>query len=171
MKKLMLVRHAKSDWGDALLPDHNRPLNQRGLNAAPLMGQRLLAKQFIPDRIVSSTAYRAEATAKLIAAELQCLDRIVSNTNIYEAGVDTLLQIVHELDDAYQQVMLVGHNPGLTMLVNELQDQRFIANMPTCAVAALSFEVKCWAEVREGRLLDYDYPKQPQQTEFHARQA
>lgn len=169
MKTLILVRHAKSDWGDISLTDHNRPLNPRGLDAAPMMGQRLLARQHIPELIVSSTAYRAEATAKLIATELQCLDKIVTNTNIYEAGVDTLVQIVRALDDDYDRIMLVGHNPGFTMLVNELQEQQFIAHMPTCAVAVLRFPVVRWADVKQGELLNYDYPKKPQpQTEIKA---
>ncbi|MEZ5534531.1 MAG: histidine phosphatase family protein [Thiolinea sp.] len=168
MKKLILVRHAKSDWGDASLPDHNRPLNSRGLKAAPVMGQRLLEKQLIPDLIVSSTAYRAEATAKLIATELKCLDKIVTDTNIYEASVSTLLELIRNLDDAHEMIMLVGHNPGFTMLLNELQDQQFIANMPTCAVAVVAFDVDSWADARTGILLDYDYPKKLPQAEFRA---
>lgn len=159
MKKLILVRHAKSDWGDVSLSDHNRLLNERGLQAAPMMGQRLLSKQIIPDLIVSSTAYRATATAKLMAAELECLDKITSNANIYEAGTQTLQEIIRRLDDAYDQVMLVGHNPGFSMLVNELQKQEFIPGMPTCATAVLSFDVEHWADVKQGELLDYDYPK------------
>lgn len=159
MKRLLLVRHAKSSWEDFSQPDHNRPLNKRGLSDAPVMGQRLLQKQIIPELIVSSTAYRAEATAKILATELQLLDKIIANTNIYEAGLGNLMEVIYGLDNDFDQVMLVGHNPGFTMLVNYLQDDRHIDNMQTCATALLSFDVDHWSAVKLGKLLDYDYPK------------
>lgn len=159
MKKLLLVRHAKSSWVDFSQTDHNRPLNKRGLEAAPVMGQRLLKKQITPELIVTSTAYRAEATAKILAAELGLLDKIISNTNIYEAGIGNLLEVIYGLNNDFGHVMLVGHNPGFTMLANYLQDDRHIDNMQTCATALLSFDVDSWSEVKSGTLLDYDYPK------------
>lgn len=159
MKKLLLVRHAKSGWEDFSQPDHNRPLNKRGLADAPMMGQRLLHKQIVPELIVSSTAYRAEATAKLLATELQLLDKIITDTNIYEAGIGHLMEVIFGLDDRFNQVMLVGHNPGFTMLTNYLQDDKHIDNMQTCATALLSFDIDSWADVKAGKLLDYDYPK------------
>ncbi|PID34418.1 MAG: phosphohistidine phosphatase [Thiotrichales bacterium] len=161
-KKLLLVRHAKSGWEDFSQPDHNRPLDKRGLADAPMMGQRLLRKQIVPDLIVSSTAYRAEATAKIIATELKLLDKVTTNSNIYEAGIGNLMDVILGLEDQFDQVMLVGHNPGLTLLVNYLQDDKYISNMQTCATALLSFEVESWADVEAGKLLDYDYPKNQQ---------
>ena len=162
MKKLLLVRHAKSGWEDFSQPDHNRPLNTRGLADAPVMAQRIAKKQIVPELIVSSTAYRAEATAKIIATELQLLDKIITDTNIYEAGIGNLMEVIFGLDDRFNQVMLVGHNPGFTMLVNYLQNDKHIDNMQTCATALLSFEIESWADVKTGKLLDYDYPKNHQ---------
>ena len=159
MKKLLLVRHAKSSWEDFSQSDHNRPLNKRGLADAPVMGQRIAKKQIAPELIVSSTAHRAEATAKIIATELQLLDSIITNANIYEAGIGNLMEVIFGLDDELNLVMLVGHNPGFTMLVNYLQDDRHIDNMQTCATALLSFDIDSWADVKAGKLLDYDYPK------------
>lgn len=162
MKKLLLVRHAKSSWEDFSQSDHNRPLDKRGLEEAPMMGQRLLKKQIIPELIVSSTAYRAEATAKLLAKELNLLDKITTDSNIYEAGIGNLIKVISGLDNTLNQVMLVGHNPGFTMLANYLQDDKHIDNMQTCATALLSFDIETWADVQSGKLLDYDYPKNRQ---------
>lgn len=162
MKKLLLVRHAKSSWEDFSQPDHNRPLDKRGLADAPMMGQRLLAKQIIPEWIVSSTAYRAEATAKIIATELQLPDKITTTSEIYEAGIGNLISVISGLDNKLNLVMLVGHNPGFTMLANYLQSDQHIDNMQTCATALLSFDIENWAEIESGKLLDYDYPKRQQ---------
>lgn len=153
------MRHAKSGWEDFSQPDHNRPLNKRGMADAPVMGQRIAEMQMTPELIVSSTAYRAEATAKLLAAELQLLDKIITNPNIYEAGIGNLMEVISGLDDRFSQVILVGHNPGFTMLANYLQNNRHIDNMQTCAIALLGFDSERWADVKAGKLLDYDYPK------------
>lgn len=159
MKKLGLIRHAKASWEDFSQSDHDRPLDKRGIEAAQLMGQRLLQKELTPDLVVHSTAARATATAKLIAAELGLLDKLVSDGRIYEAGVATLLNVIRGLDDQFEYIVLVGHNPGFTMLVNHLQDDNPVDNMPTCATALLSFDVNSWGRVESGKLLDYDYPK------------
>lgn len=159
MKKLWLIRHAKAGWEDFLLPDHDRPLSDQGIAAAKLMGHRLLEKQVLPDLIVHSTAARTTATAKLIATELGLPDKMVSDSRIYEAGIAALLAVIHGLDDAAEHVMLVGHNPGFSMLANHLQGATFIDNMPTCATVLLEFDVASWALVESGELLDYDYPK------------
>lgn len=147
MKQLILLRHAKSSWNDPALADFERPLNKRGRQNAPLIGRRLADRQCFPQRIISSPARRAGKTARLIAEELDydkhCIDY---EPHIYEADAMDLLDLVHSLDDALSEVMLVGHNPGLTDLANLLSVD-VIVNLVTCGVVCMTFPVKSWQEI------------------------
>jgi phosphohistidine phosphatase len=146
VKTLTLVRHAKSDWGDPALPDHDRPLNDRGLRDAPAMGRRLRDRGFVADVILASTAVRAQATAEAIASELGYdLDEIVSVPTLYGASPATILAVVGTLDDALESAMLVAHDPGMSELAGQLSTD--IDRMPTCAVAEFTFDVASWREV------------------------
>ncbi|MET4158271.1 histidine phosphatase family protein [Agromyces sp. PvR057] len=146
MKTLMLVRHAKSDWGQPGLADHDRPLNDRGLRDAPAMGARLRERGSVPDAIRSSTALRAQTTAKLIARELG-LDAasVELDERLYGSSPQTILRVVGELDDALGRAMIVAHNPGMADLAYDLTGS--IGEMPTCAVLELDFDVDEWAEL------------------------
>ncbi len=160
MKTLMIVRHAKSSWEQSL-GDFDRPLNDRGFNSAPTMGQRLKAKAILPDLILSSPALRALTTARLIAQEIDYAESdIETNLKIYEATTQDLVDIVRSLDDAHQFVMMVGHNPGFTDLNNYLT-QEFISNMSTCGMSCLNLEIDSWChlEKRKGAQVFYDFPK------------
>jgi phosphohistidine phosphatase len=163
MKRLTLVRHAKSSWKDPELADFDRPLSKRGKQDAPLMGERLAGLNPRPELIISSPAKRARKTAKLIARELELPDdRLILETEIYEAEPEILLKMVRGLDDRWAHVLLVGHNPGLTELGNLLADCG-IANIPTCGVLCLDFDAEAWKSLgpRSGTLIFYDYPKNP----------
>ncbi|MDF1551520.1 MAG: histidine phosphatase family protein [Deferrisomatales bacterium] len=163
MKRLVLVRHAKSSWKNPGQADFDRPLNQRGKRDAPVMAGRLAAQGIAPNRIVSSPARRARKTAKAIAAALDYpADEIELEEELYEAGVATLLHLVRCLDDADREVLLVGHNPGFTDLCNLLTGAA-IANLPTCATATVEFDLASWALVgpASGQLTRFDTPKDP----------
>jgi len=160
-KILYLVRHAKSSWSDASLADRDRPLNRRGRKSAPEMGRRLLEHGQHPDLIVSSPAKRAFSTAKKIAKELAYdKSEIVTDESLYFSGTGSMVSMLEGLDDRYQNVMIVGHNPAMTSLLNILSEAQ-VHNMPTCAVAVLSFDMASWSEldVTNGELLLYDFPK------------
>lgn len=160
-KILYLVRHAKSSWSDPSLDDRDRPLNQRGQSSAPDVGRRLAAEGHRPDLIISSPAKRALSTAKLIARELKYSDaKIVTDESLYFSGTGSMLKLLEKLDDRYQKVMIVGHNPALTSLLNILCETT-IDNMPTCATAVLGFDMQSWSElhIAESNLLAYDFPK------------
>jgi phosphohistidine phosphatase len=162
-KTLYLVRHAKSSWDDPALGDRDRPLSQRGLNSAPDMGKRLAAQGHKPDLIISSPAKRAFTTAKKIAKETGYREaKIVTDERMYFSGTRSMLDLLEGLDDKHKKVMIVGHNPALTSLLNILCDSP-IENMPTCAVAVVGFEMKSWSElsISNGELLAYDFPKGP----------
>ena len=161
MKTLLIVRHAKSDWKDESLSDFDRPLNSRGKKNAPEMGLRMKRHGFQPDLIWSSAAKRAKRTAKLIAKSIAYAeDKIVFDENLYHAGRRSLLEQIKQQEDKYEFIMLVGHNPGLSMLASELGSIT-IDNIPTSGMAMLNFQVNSWSEINlgSGSLLWYDYPK------------
>jgi phosphohistidine phosphatase len=162
MKKIMIVRHAKSDWGDAQLADFDRPLNHRGFISAPQMAEKLLKKKLIPQYMVSSPALRAKTTANIFADKLG-LKEPAYDRAIYEAHYADLLKVINNLPDTYDFVALFGHNPGMSDLIYGLTGD--VADMPTCAVAVISFNTDEWATISgdTGRIEYYDYPKNEDQ--------
>jgi phosphohistidine phosphatase len=161
MKQLILLRHAKSSWKNPSLTDFARPLNKRGRQNAPLMGRRLAARNCQPQRMLCSPAKRAAKTARLVAAELGYDKRRIDyEPRIYEADAVTLLELVRSLDEAFSDVVLVGHNPGLTDLANLLADAG-IDNIVTSGAVGILFPVNTWQEIdiRSGTLQFYDSPK------------
>lgn len=161
MKRLTLVRHAKSSRDDPALPDVDRPLNGRGKDDAREMGRRLAARGVAPDEVVTSPAKRARSTARKIARELGYpLEALREDDAIYDADLATLLDVVRGLDEGRRHVLLVGHNPGLTDLAGFLSSTP-VGDLPTCAVVSLGFEAETWAEVGEasGAVVFADSPK------------
>jgi phosphohistidine phosphatase len=161
MKRLYIVRHAKSSWDNPLLDDFSRPLNDRGKRDAPRMAKRLKEKNIFPDLMLASPARRALATCKKMAEVLgYAEDKIKTERGLYHADESQILEVVTAIKDKHDTVMIFGHNPGLTSFVNKLGNQNF-DNVPTCGIAAYEFEVDTWKEVAfgKGRLLFYDYPK------------
>ena len=161
MKNLFILRHAKSSWENPDQNDFDRPLNDRGKKSIKTMGEVLRKQLIIPDLIISSPANRAFSTAKKMAAEINYDPaKIIIHPNIYEADVKTLLKIVNELDDTFNEVFLVGHNPGLTNLCNYLSDAG-IDNISTCGIAQINFSFKSWKLISKstGQLKYYDFPK------------
>ena len=160
MKKLTLIRHAKSDWSSGAASDFERPLNRRGNKAAPLMADRILERDTVPDLLVSSPARRAAETVELLAQELELSpEQIVFNREIYAASLGILIDIVRQLPDL-EHIALIGHNPGLSELGQWLCAQAS-EWLPTCAVLELKLAVDDWAAVSPScaTLLFYDYPK------------
>ncbi|GAB2710714.1 phosphoglycerate mutase [Hymenobacter frigidus] len=161
MKTLYLLRHAKSSWSFDELSDQERPLNDRGRDDAPLMGQALAKRQIHPDIIVSSPAVRAMSTALLVAREMQFPhEKIKVEPGIYGAEVDDLLAIIKDLPDAAGSVLLVGHNPTITGVANVLSPSS-LNEMPTAAVVCLRFSCDHWEEVSQvnAEFYFYDYPR------------
>ena len=161
MLQLTLIRHAKSSCDDPALSDFDRPLNKRGMKNAPLMGKIISKRGLVFDRIVASPALRAITTAHLIAGKQGFPEQdIQQRDELYDASVDELLDCVHSLDNQYASIALVAHNPGLTSLCNYLSGES-IANLPTCAVAVIEFDLDDWRAVNQdtGRLVLYEYPR------------
>jgi len=149
MKTLVIVRHAKSSWDNQGLSDHDRPLNRRGLRDAPVMGARLDEWGPPVDRVISSSALRALTTAELITQEMGLpWDEIVIDEALYHASEEDMLEIIQEQEDYLDGLMMFGHNPGMTYLVNHLSDLD-LKNLPTCGVVTLQFNIEHWTEVGE----------------------
>ena len=148
MRRLTLFRHAKSSWKDLSLPDADRPLNKRGKHNAPEMGARFAVEYPGADfHLVSSPAKRALTTARLFAGAAGVpLDAIEVDDRIYQADAGDLLAIVRGLNDEWDHVVLVGHNPGFTDYINSAT-KHFIENLPTAGIAVLQYPVDHWAEV------------------------
>lgn len=161
MKRVMLVRHAKSSWKNRGLPDHERPLSKRGRRDAPVIGRRLAERGVEVELILSSPAARAMATAEAVAQELEYpWDEIVEDERLYEAEAEEILAVIEEQDDWIDCLMLIGHNPGLTALADYLS-QANIDNIPTAGVVDLRYDVKTWDMVGGLKPLQvtFDYPK------------
>lgn len=161
MKTLYLLRHAKSSWDDASLPDRDRPLAERGERDAAKMSKRWSQRNEKPDLIMASPAARARATAKLVAQGLDYKTRnIAVNDWLYAATEDTLIAIIEALDNELDRVMLVGHNPGFAELANHFDSG--ITHMPTCALAEFRFDAVSWAGIGQARPARtiFDSPKQ-----------
>lgn len=141
MRQLILTRHAKSDWGDPLLPDHDRSLNARGLRNAPKMARRLAEDGVSVDRILSSTALRARTTAEIFAAQFG-LD-VELDEELYLGAAPTLLRKAATSDA--RSVMVIAHDPGISELASLLSHDG-IDRMPTCAVARFVWSVDSWSE-------------------------
>lgn len=152
MKTLLLMRHAKSSWKDAALRDFDRPLNRRGLLAAPLMAAFMRRKKLRPDLILASPAERARQTAALVIEHAGLSSELRYDERIYEADAPRLLEVVSQADERADELMLVGHNPGMEDLIKALTGADEL--MPTAALARVELDVEKWARVRPqtGRL-------------------
>ena len=164
MKILLIVRHAKSSWKDPHLVDHQRPLNKRGKKAAPEMGRRLKKRGERPDMIVSSDARRAVDTAASMAEIIGVPPKAIRQTpELYHGTPDRILAVIHQFNDQWKRVMLVGHNPGLTETANRFIPDP-IANIPTAGIVELRFNVPSWRNIDRGNLTfnSFDFPKNKQ---------
>lgn len=161
MKQLILVRHAKSDWGNPGLSDFDRPLNERGKKDAPAMAQRLLDKKIKIDAFIASPARRAAKTAKIFAAAFkQKKDDIVFVDKLYLAETATFFTVIENIDDKLNSIAMFSHNYGITDFANQLTDA-CIDNIPTCGVFAIKIYSDTWSNFREAKKEFYffDYPK------------
>ncbi|MGB5352463.1 MAG: histidine phosphatase family protein [Woeseia sp.] len=161
MKTLTLLRHAKSSWDSPSLADSERPLNERGEEDAPVMAKRIAAAGIRPSLMISSHAVRAWTTAKVVARELNYpLEFLQREKDLYLASTRRILDIVSRQDEGFNNLMVVGHNPGLTDLANYLIPD-LTGNLPTCGVVSVTIDCDTWELRQDAKraLLLYDFPK------------
>lgn len=147
MKTLLILRHAKSSWSDNNLSDHQRPLNKRGRYDAPRMGDLLASEDLVPDLIISSSATRARTTAEAVADASGYDGQLIITRELYHAGPDDYLAAARELGADSKTVLVVGHNPGIEELVEQLAGAWY--RMPTAALAEVRLSIKDWADLSE----------------------
>ncbi len=161
MKKLFIIRHAKSSWLTATVNDFDRPLNERGHNDAPFMAKKLLQQINIIDAFVSSPAKRAFTTAFYFANVFNVKEsEIIQAGELYHASSNVFYNTIAQLSNAWQTVAIFSHNPGITDFVNSLTNTQ-IDNMPTCGIFAIAAKTNDWKnfEDAEKEFLFFDYPK------------
>lgn len=117
---LIIMRHGKSDWSTDAGTDFDRPLTKRGLKAAVAMGVWLKKHKYIPDRIVCSPALRTKLTAKYVCNQFKNTPKIIWDDRIYDAGLDSLLEVIGTHAKRSKTMLLIGHNPGLDSLLGYL---------------------------------------------------
>lgn len=163
MKRLIVLRHAKSSWHDESLTDHDRPLSNRGDHDAPRMAARIGRRGVHAALILTSTARRALDTATILAGALGDAAILQPDPDLYLASPGTLLAILAAQPAAEATIVLVGHNPGLTQLVNMLLPDMRLANLPTAGVVSMQVDIDNWADIGTvaGTTEYFDYPKNP----------
>ena len=146
MRRLLLIRHAKSSWKDDSLDDHERPLNRRGERDSLSMARHLADGAEQLDVIYSSTATRALDFAQMIS-EFTGFS-LVPDLTFYTFDVDELLEILRSLPNQAESVAVVAHNPAITQIVNRLSGAE-INNVPTAGIVALNCEIEQWRQLGE----------------------
>jgi phosphohistidine phosphatase len=164
-RTLVLIRHAKSDWGTMNQQDYERPLNQRGKKDAPEMGRRLREKHnIIPDLIISSPAVRAASTAKFIAKEVNYdPEQIRWVEKLYHSTAEVFEDVITHGDiaDDIKTVFIFAHNPGISLFAHYAVPALILEDMPTCGVVGLTFNAERWSDYATAKHvpLFFDYPK------------
>ena len=152
MKRLILTRHAKSAWDDPLTPDHDRPLNERGVAAAADLGQWLASRGYVPDEVLCSDAIRTRKTWSGIAPALPSSPELILKPALYHAGTDVMLAVLRHATG--NTVMMIGHNPGIAEFASRIvttppRNPEF-ARYPTGATLVAEFAIENWADVGFG---------------------
>lgn len=160
MKRLILVRHAKSSWDHPELRDIDRPLNKRGLKAAPLMGSVLKERGYLPGVILISPSVRTRMTAQLLANELSFPEEEIQIVDsFYGASPGEVVAVINRLSDDIETAMLIGHNPTWTDLVNRLTGGS-LGNLPTAGTVIVDFPVERWTLAEQGDQVAKLIPKE-----------
>lgn len=146
MKTLMVMRHAKSDWGAASSSDHDRVLASRGIKAARRVGRFLADSGTIPDLVLSSTAVRAVTTAELAAEAGEWGCEIVTSRDLYASDPERVIDVIRETRDEVERLLIAGHEPTWSSLVTWLLGGGTVG-MPTAAVACLDLPDGDWIDL------------------------
>lgn len=168
MRRLLLLRHAKSDWSVAGQHDHDRTLNARGRESAPRVGAYMTRHALIPDRVIASTSQRTRETWDLVAASIAVQCPLVYDERLYDATPEAILAVIRECPPNAHSLLIVGHNPGMQEIAALLiaagdidARQQLIEKFPTAGLAVIDFPIDVWAKLhpRAGRLDRFVTPR------------
>tara|TARA_R110000868_G_scaffold299242_1_gene559464 strand:- start:11621 stop:12106 length:486 start_codon:yes stop_codon:yes gene_type:complete len=157
MKRLFLIRHAKSSW-DYNVSDHERPLSTRGLKDAQLVSKELIG-QLNPDIVLSSDALRAKTTAHIFIENLNINGKTVNlNHSLYDFSGKNVLHVIKNTENSISELLIFGHNNAITSIVNSY-GHKYIDNVPTCGVVAIEFEIDNWKDIKQGKTIKTLFPR------------
>jgi phosphohistidine phosphatase len=153
VKRLYLLRHAKSSWSEPSLADEERPLAPRGQKAAKKLAKELRRRKIRPELVLCSSSRRTQETLELIAGALG-KPTIEVEEGLYGAGADTLLARIRMADASVDSLLVIAHNPGLQDLAVTLapDDERLAEKFPTGALAEFELDAESWAELARTKL-------------------
>jgi phosphohistidine phosphatase len=166
--RLILLRHSKTEKAEGGMRDHERRLNTRGENDAPVIGAYMAHHRLIPDRVLVSTATRTRQTWERVASELSAKPRVVYEDRLYNAGGDAIIGLVKETKPDVGALLVIGHNPGLHDAARLLiasgdveARERLNEGLPTSGLAVIDFAGKDWRKVHPsgGRLVVFVSPR------------
>lgn len=158
MKTLYMARHAKSSWKHDVI-DHQRPLKGRGKRDGKLVSEYVAKNYKAPEKLISSDATRALATATYFKNAFQVKDEDFSTDHsLYDFSGNNVMEVIKNLDDAHDCMMIVGHNHAFTSIVNMLGNQ-YIDNLPTAGFVIIEFDVTSWSAISTGKTTSMVFPR------------
>ena len=137
MKNLFLLRHAKSSWDNAALVDFDRPLSKRGISNAILLSKYIQKNSISFDLVLSSPSERTQSTLDLVLSSFDPIPTTTFKESIYHASASSLSQLIKEQDDEINNLLIIGHNPGLHILIETLINES-IVKFPTCGFVKIT---------------------------------
>lgn len=161
MKTLLIMRHAKSSWSNPSLSDHERPLKERGRRDAPMMGRLIRSQELTPGVIISSSAERALMTADAVADACSYEGELKITRELYHGDTEDYVQVIQRLGSNHDIIMVVGHNPGMEELLEQLVGQWH--RLPTAALAEVQLDIEDWTDLtedEEGELVNLWLPRE-----------
>ena len=145
MKTLIIIRHSKSSWKDHSLSDFDRPLNKRGIKDAKKMSFELSEKIKKVDLLLSSSSKRTTQTSNYFLDSMNIRSNIFSE-NLYHSSSNLIFDWILKINNKYNKTIIVGHNPGLTNIINKLTNLK-LDNLPTSGIVIIVFDVDNWENI------------------------
>ncbi len=161
MKKLIIIRHAKSSWDNPTLKDYERPLNKRGLRDAPFMAEVLKSHGISPDLMITSPAVRALSTAQIFAQKFDYdANEIIQEKSLYLGDIEEIIHSTFLIGEHMNEVLIFGHNPGITYFANVVCEAN-IENVPTSGALIIESNSPTWedTDISKLELKHFLYPK------------
>jgi phosphohistidine phosphatase len=154
MLRLLLLRHAKSDWSSAGTADHERQLNPRGREAAPAMGRYIVRERLMPSLVLCSSATRTRETCDLVTAEFPQHPPVHFERRLYEAAAETIIKVIAATANDVHTLLVIGHNPGLQLVALTLANrahaklrEKLREKYPTTGLAVIDFDANAWTDI------------------------
>jgi len=145
MKTLLLMRHGKSSWKDDSLEDHERPLKKRGRKDSKRIAKAILANKLMPDLVLSSSAVRTRETVDIVVNTLDYQGRIFFSDDLYMGEPQDFIESLRMLNNDYETVLIVGHNPGLEAYLQIIDGD--VESLPTAGLGYLVLVLEDWKEI------------------------